>query len=84
VLQPPGSSTLQVVADTELSQDPHAVRLDRDSGAHLSERGSLLVETNVNASLEESRGSRYATDPAADHSYAKWAVHDPCSLYKLA
>ena len=61
------------VAETQRSQHAHAIGLDSDAGADLSEGWRLLVEVHVDAATEESEGGGDTADAATDDSDARSA-----------
>ena len=63
--------------EADALQLPHRIRRDVHAGAHLAERGRLLVERDGDAVCEERIGGEEASDAAADDQDARRRCHTP-------
>src|SRR5690242_718997 len=60
-------------AETELVQHASSIRREHDAGADFAQRLDLLIDMNVEASMQQAQSGGKAADAAADHSYFRRA-----------
>src|SRR5204863_1452389 len=70
-VDPFASATRHVLCETKMPQHADAVRLQREAGADLGQRGGLLVDPDLNVALVQRIGGSQATDTAADDCHMK-------------
>src|SRR5262245_29267856 len=73
-IDPFGAQTKKLIAESQPLQHAHAVWLDGNAGANLSEGRGLLIKADVHTALNESRSCGSTTDAAADDGDTKWML----------